>query len=267
MRALINSVPKSGTNMLHKALELLGYRYAQLGIADTLLSGRFQLVRKLIRNNPLDRTKIDIGMYRQTCIGKKWIESKLGGLNDGEFITGHAGYSSEFADLLEAKHVVPILVVRDPRDVLLSHLDYFPRRRDIFLGRALTGYPQFDLNIVLNGLRDDREIIHSFRRAYERFLPWSERFPNNVFRFEDLVGPNGGGTYEGQWSQIERIAKLLGDSVTEQDIESVASRLFGGTPTFSKGQANKWKGDSLFRENEANFRRSMGDVLAALGYQ
>jgi hypothetical protein len=52
-------------------------------------------------------------------------------------------------------------------------------------------------------------------------------------RFEDLVGPEGGGTTTAQHEAIARPAEFLNLSV---DISAVASGLNGGTRTFRRGR-------------------------------
>jgi hypothetical protein len=266
MAAFINSFPKSGTNLLHKALELLGYKYARLGIADTLLRGRYPLLRRLVRSNPLDWRKVNIGLYTDAPVGSIWLRYRLTHLGRTAFITGHTRYSQEFAALLERCDVQPLIVIRDPRDVLISHARYIPKRRDIYLGRMLSGQLDSDLLRVLEGDRSGEVVVRPFAEAYDEFLPWVDKYSASIVRFEDLVGAPGGGTAEAQGWAIERICKLLGRTATKSDLRVIRDCLFGGTRTFSVGQAEAWRGNEAFRRIERQFYRVMKPVLDRLGY-
>ena len=85
-------------------------------------------------------------------------------------------------------------------------------------------------------------------------------------RFEDLIGPNGGGDWETQLETIQKIADHLGITVTEEKIERVARNLFGGTGTFRKGQIGAWK--KHFKEHHKQaFKAIAGQLLVDLGYE
>lgn len=266
MKAFVNSVPKSGTNLVHKALELFEYKYAKLGVADTLIRGRYPFIRHVIRNNIIDRNKIDVGLYSNTEVGGWWLSSRFKGLLEDSFITGHAAYSDKFKDLLVSNAVVPVIVVRDPRDVILSHVNYFPKRKDIYYGFPLTGNIDKDLLMVLHGGYGPTQSIRSFGDAYRAFLHWTSTYPNNVFKFEDLVGPRGGGIRMLQLDEIRRLSSMLGITLNESQVESLAIQLFGGTHTFSSGQIGGWKVSNEFKKIEREFMTQMEDVIEALGY-
>lgn len=62
-----------------------------------------------------------------------------------------------------------------------------------------------------------------------------------VVRFENLVGPKGSGSEILQKNEVKRIANYLELTVSDEEIEEVCQKLFGGTKTFKKGQIGTWK--------------------------
>jgi len=267
MATFINSFPKSGTNLLHKALELLGYGYARLGIAGYLIRGRHPLARQFVRNNLLDVRKVNVGLYADAQIGAAWLRYRLKRLGEASFITGHTPYSVDLSALLERYRVRPLIVIRDPRDVLISHARYHVAKgKESVLNAMLSGQLERDLLCVLQGGRFGDVVIRSFAEAYDVFLPWVERFPANIVRFEELVGVPGGGTANAQERAVKNICRCLGRDATESDFRMIRERLFGGTHTFAVGQAQAWRTNEAFLRIEDQFNRSMKPVLVRLGY-
>lgn len=100
-----------------------------------------------------------------------------------------------------------------------------------------------------------------------------------VCRYENLVGPQGGGTEALQREEIKRIAEHLGFSVSEPLLESVLAHIYGnevdpfGSPglehfrsTFQRGKINNWK-DVFTEEHKERFKQRLGKMLIALGYE
>ena len=86
-----------------------------------------------------------------------------------------------------------------------------------------------------------------------------------VIRFEDLIGPKGGGDAKMQYSAIHSIAKALGQDLKQDQIESIGKEMFGSSKTFRKGKIGSWIG----QYNERNlfiFYLRFGRYQKALGY-
>ncbi len=62
-----------------------------------------------------------------------------------------------------------------------------------------------------------------------------------LVKFENLIGPKGGGSYEQQLKTIMKISQHLGIPLSLQKIQTVIADLFGGTWTFREGQIGGWK--------------------------
>lgn len=106
------------------------------------------------------------------------------------------------------------------------------------------------------------------------------REPNTfVCRYENLVGPEGGGTQAAQWEELERIAEFLSIRMPPSDIRNIASKLYGNEvnpfggegfenfkSTFNNGQIGKWR-EVFTDQHKQVFKERFGYVLTALGYE
>jgi hypothetical protein len=86
-----------------------------------------------------------------------------------------------------------------------------------------------------------------------------------MVRFEDLVGPEGGGSEEAQRLVVERVAGHLGVPVGEETMRAVKEGLFGVGRTFRKGQVGGWR-QEFSPEHEQAVEEVAGPLLVELGY-
>ena len=100
-----------------------------------------------------------------------------------------------------------------------------------------------------------------------------------VCRYEDLIGPRGGGDAGMQKQEVQRLAHFLELNPSPSEVESIASKLYGNTvdpfgqgefshylSTFRSGKIGGWK--KLFKERHIRaFKERLGASLIALGYE
>ncbi|MBM3777388.1 MAG: sulfotransferase domain-containing protein [Acidimicrobiia bacterium] len=85
-------------------------------------------------------------------------------------------------------------------------------------------------------------------------------------RFEDLIGPRGGGSEERQHRTVRRVMEFLGAEASEHRVRGISEALFSDrTRTFDKGQTGAWRQAFSTRHVEL-FREVSGDLLATMGY-
>lgn len=136
----VNSIPKSGTNLLTRCLDLLGYHdlnttpfrtrcYQQL--IDVIGMGRpwsihhGSLHRHLrLMAPPSDERAIPVGLRSTTTIPSPLLERWLNQLQSGDYMSGHIPYSENLADLLRSLNLKQIVILRNPADVIQSRLKY-----------------------------------------------------------------------------------------------------------------------------------------------
>ncbi len=240
-RILANSAPKAGTNLLAQYLSELETTIGRLTyhIDETLP-----------------------GVARQVT-----------SIHRGQVATAHLPWTRDLADLAERREYQCFLMVRDPRDITVSNMNYVSRMDK---SHALHGY--------LSSLKDDDERLMALlsptedmqalipdiwkNKGLETFLPWADDPRTVVVKFEDLIGPKGGGSLERQIEIGKRIAHHAYVNMNDGGVQSIVENLFGSTSsnTFHKGQIGTWKDHFTERHKDA-FKERSGALLTRLGYE
>jgi hypothetical protein len=173
----------------------------------------------------------------------------------------HLTYNPAYEKILRKNNCKVLCIIRDPRTRLIS------RTRWILEGK----------NHKMNHLKDmtfDQLLLHliklkpgstgNIRDRYKSFMGWMKSPCCYTTRFEDLVGPQGGGSVEAQRREIKNIARHLGFTLTEEQCTYVAKHIFGNTATFRTGQCG-W--EELFKPiHRQAFKEAAGDILIKFGY-
>ena len=157
---------------------------------------------------------------------------------------------------------------RDPRDVMLSFVNYLSGKT----GRGFGNFSEFKVFSRILQSKDSlkEKLSYALRdRSFpghgdlERAM-WMLHHPKVCkVSFEELVGPSGGGTYQAQYTVIERILKHLGIAGNPEEF---GNRIFNQNAfTFMKGQIGGWQ-DVYTSEHMYLFEKAFGDILEQYGY-
>jgi hypothetical protein len=265
VRIVANSIPKSGTNLLARLLTLLGFEQtSEMGIRSRLVAGPFSPARKLLRAR--SKEKVTIGVASPQRIDRRWLERRLSRVADGCFVTAHCVYSPELASLLAGERMRVVCILRDPRDVAVSQMHHIKQRKQHFAHEAFLKLPS-DHERLLHSIRGGElggRRLQSLDERYRQFLGWQDDDNAMVVKFEDLVGPRGGGSAEAQQLAVAGVASHLG--VEEATMGVVEENLFGVGRTFRKGQIGGWR-EVFSAEHERAAREIAGPLLVKLGYE
>jgi len=188
------------------------------------------------------------------------------------FWKSHEKYQGYIADqLLKTKSKI-IFIYRDPRDCIISHI-YWNEfgRYEYYPERILEHSPEFDMSTaIFSMIRGDTTYKNSHEiniaNFFKSYLPWSNVPGVLTIQFEDLVGPQGGGSAQKQYECIKKIATHLGCDTNDEMIAYVANNLFGDTKTFRKGKIGDWK-NHFNPEHKQAFKEIAGQLLIDLGYE
>ncbi len=232
-RILVNSIPKSGTNLLTRCLYLDG-----------------SLHRRMKRT-----------IFQ---IGRKKLRIYIGRLKSNQFLVAHLHYSEEYERLLKEYGIKNILMIRDPRDILLSKLVYIKNDRGHYLFDYVKRLNDTELlNLLLNG--DD--IVIGLHDEIERFLQWTNSKDCLVVKYEELVGENGGGDYITQREAVDRIYKYIGKKLRSNELNYIARKLYSAASrTFNKGKIGNWA-HNVDAEQAEYITNSLTNVAEVLGYK
>ena len=162
-------------------------------------------------------------------------------------------------------------MIRDPRDVIISMLEWI---------KVMAKSHEADRFLSLSQEKQIKELIEapdlSMNGGYpfvfdtvlgvKTAITWMQDPSVLVCRFEELVGPQGGGCQWKQKEALKRLAKHLGVFLREEEIQVIAIELFGDTCTFRKGCIGSWK-EAFTDEHKALFKQVLGKELITLGYE
>ena len=236
-RVLFICIPKSGTNLLERAICL-----------------HPRLYRKLV---PV--------ITPEHLENQGNFSALLKAIKPGQLLLSHLTYTPERAAEIAASGVKTIMMVRNPRDIVISRL-FFAMRDGHQCQGAFTALPDLKSKIELSIKGDNGLGVDPIRKRLEDFSGWLGTV-DYVARFEDMIGSRGGGSDKRQIYTLRQIYKTIGLDVNEDLLEQIRLSIFStDSPTFHKGTANQWQ-DSFDTTLETLFTRQVGDdLLEKYGY-
>jgi hypothetical protein len=237
-RVLSVSLPKAGTHLLERTLCL-----------------HPRLYRKLMPT-----------VWPEELERRGALPRLLRTLSPGQIAVSHIPFRDGYPEVVGRARARSLFLIRDPRDIVLSQAHYavnhprhpfhqaFARAHDL-RGRIM---------VAIDG--DEAVGLESIAQRLDRYDGWLIG-ADLVVRFEDLVGPSGGGDLGQQLAVVEAIYRLLGVDADQPLVEEVCGRLFSrDSPTFRSGTIGGWR-DQLDDELLARFQAAVGDRAMRYGYQ
>jgi hypothetical protein len=253
-RVFANSFPKGGTHLLSA---LLGE------LPRMMFSGVHCAAGDFTAGAPrADAANVDWDALRRT----------LRRVRNGQFMTAHFPYVEGLERELDDLGYRSLLILRDPRDVVVSAQHYVTTLDSHDLHRRFTEQFRTDnerIRATIEGFPADElgRGQDSIGERLGRYLPWLSMPEVLVVRFEDLIGQAGGGTRERQDELVEAIARHVGRPLSPGRVRAVAGRVWSdNSTTFRQGRAGGWR-DELTPDHIALFKAVAGDQLIALGYE
>ena len=99
------------------------------------------------------------------------------------------------------------------------------------------------------------------------YMGWLNHEGTLTVRFEDLVGPKGGGSEDSQLATLARIASHVDREVDTRRLRDIAECVWSPrSGTFRQGQIGQWR-DHFSEEQKKLFKEVAGEQLIALGYE
>ena len=243
---IVNSIPKSGTHLLSSVVgSIPGFKFFGDFIASTP-----------------SRSLVEVAE------GK--IQTKLANLLPNEIVHCHLFYSPVLASAVLDLNLKHLLIVRDPRDILCSEVEYLThmapwhamhkhfKRLDNLKDRIALG---------IKGIQKEDTSIHYDRIGVRigNYLGWLDDPRCFVVRYEDLNGENKMATVR----QI--IDHLVPETISSDARQFIEAQVVENTSpqrshTFNKGAVGRWK-RLLNEESKDLFKERAGDILVKLGYE
>lgn len=258
-RVLLNGPPKSGTHLLSDCLSLM---------PQMMYSGRHFALTDFIAQ------EVDpVPSQAYPPLEEEGLASFLKKCPQGMFVTAHARAHPLLTALVEEVPFKHIFLLRDPRDIAVSHIYYVQREalhpQHTLFTRTLRDNDQRLLATIRNMKMEGSEGTPS-RSAFDTLagcLPWLDHPTTLVIRFEDLIGPQGGGDRDVQLATIRTIGDFVERPLLPSHAEAIAQKMYARTSsTFRKGRVGDWRNHFTQAHRDA-FKDVMGERLIQFGYE
>jgi len=281
-KIIVISIPKCGTWMLSKYVRLLtDKKNAIHRFTAEKIFRKYEAIPENFHKE-CDLPKAPEDSFHFFTPSKEILLKCINELKEDEYLIGHLVYNKGFENVLRKNNFKILFIIRDPRDQIISRIFYNKKLINDFSGLQrlsfddlLTGYigsndlQKFsDLFTSHICYKDEpkEKYISNISQFYNAFLSWMDSDICYTVKFENLVGPQGGGTRQSQLQELEKIAQHLGYETNQEKIKEIAKKLFGQTTTFNDGQIKKWK--KHFRQSHKNnFKEVAGSLLIDLKYE
>ena len=274
-RVIVNTVPHSGTHLISSILDIIGYsqslefHWKTLSYKKVSLNWRTSL---LPENNDVNNTekKFFVSVASPMLVREDLVKGIIKKVNNNEYLMSHIPYSDIFLEILTELSFKGIMVIRDPRDMCLSMLNHIKSRPHHYAFDTIynnLSSRKKRLEAIIEGIKikntNGNRSFGNIEKMIKSMLQWEKSDDFIFLKFEQLVGPKGGGTKDGQIQSIKKILSHL--NVDRFDIPEIAENAFGSSTTFRKGQINVWKTKLSIEEKE--LFNKYDNFISSLGYE
>jgi hypothetical protein len=260
----VNSMPKSGTNLVQTLAEDLGYRYSGRSLAASSVSGRYRAVKRLLRKNFFSMAEVPVGIEFDASVSARWVRRYFLAVHEGAYLSGHSAYSDVLYHLLQRAGIKTILVLRNPADVVLSMANYIVEPINAwypFHSKFKSLSVDERARYLVSGGNDATSggYLRSLKEQYRSLEGWCGKENVLIVHFEELVGVKGGGSHEAQREALKKIANFIG--LEEKKVFSVGSNIYGRSHTFRQGKIGKGEAELGSAFNQLLNEQLAGNLL------
>ncbi|MBY0529288.1 MAG: sulfotransferase domain-containing protein [Rhabdochlamydiaceae bacterium] len=186
---------------------------------------------------------------------------------NGLFVFAHCTPPYDEIFKTDKSEYYKILGIRDLRDVIVSYVDWIKSMKEYYSNYfpfSIDDFCEQDLDSQLENV-----LLYSSCELKVQTKSAIECMKNpTVFicRYEDLVGPKGGGDLNRQIETMIMLADHVRSPLSQEKITELLDQLYGAGHTFRKGQVGRWR-TAFKRSHVELFKQVLGDELIQLGYE
>jgi hypothetical protein len=272
------TIPKCGTHLILKCLDLFRLHDVQFAYKHTFQHERLMpiAIQKNARLAPnYFRGKYDVDVNGPWPIAiMKAMKSSVS--NRSRLVSDHWPYTKEADILFSQVSTAKFFMYRDPRDMIVSMAYYVQKGPDgvsIELEKIIWDFIDGRKKSFVPwgvGINELYPLLYDYgvTKFYSLFLPWLNTPGFLAVKFENLIGPLGGGCLVQQSKSIHSIAKHLGAPCSDEQVDFIAKNLFGASSTFREGKIGTWR-KHFTEEMIACYKKVPGacKLLIDLGYE
>lgn len=245
-------------------------------------AGTHLMIGTLMRLRGLNRWPLAL----PNCDPVETFREPLAGMARNRFGVWHYGANDETLALAQELDLRVIVMLRDPRDIVVSFVDYVTHLDAHVLHGYYRSLPDFKerarraiLGVPDEVRRRDSAVawiaknnptypgISDLGACCRAFLGWT-RHPHTLFvKYEDLVGEKGGGSRERQRKTMSRIAEFIGIEYTAAELAGLCEKVYNPkSRTFNKGVSGRWR-EKFDDELKGLFKQTASRELVEMGYE
>lgn len=270
MKVLVNSLPKTGTNLLQRCVELAGLQWSGHSLGSSSIFGRYRYVKHFLRKSSISSIPVSIGLDVPVTVSEKWLRSYLS--RSKGYVSGHAAYSGHLYQILRSEDFKVVQIIRNPCAMLASWANFIIEPgyywKEVHNKMSASSFDE-RLTLMIQGGFCNGIYVTGVRDIFLRAQGWyEEKKEILVVRYEDLVGSRGGGNDDHQRKCIESILSHLEVGCNESKVREIQENLYGGTHTFRKGHIHAWR-EQINSKIEKSIYDTLNDIaiLEKFGYQ
>ena len=241
---IANGFPKSGTNLLAAVLDLLDYHQVNGAVASSLLHGKWSMARRFVCGSSDPRDSVLVGVDFPVCVRASRLMKKLKRLQDMEYISAHSRFSSHLHFLFRLSGAKVIQMIRDPRDIVVSHAFYCADTPSHLLYPFYRPMDFVDrLNFSISGGKTPQGYyLEDIGQRVQGMHGWLEQEDVLTVRFESLVGALGGAISRFNKLRFQGLPVFWGVQITDVQVANIQEKVFGAPGrTFRRGKIGSWK--------------------------
>jgi len=246
-RIFVNSMPKAGTHLLTQILETV----------PSLMNSRLHIETRSIGRRTGDKFEFDPAKFT----------AQLRSIRHGQFASGHLPFSDGLDIALTESGFATVNLFRSPRDMLVSRYFYILGLRRHLLHDHLTeNYPNKKSMIIAliegpkKGERNFDGRFSPYADLFRAYARWISAPDVLSVRYEDLVGPRGGGDGDIQLSAFSRLCRHLHLPIGAEALLTRWREVqHHNNPTLRNGKIGDWV-NHFDSDIERVFQQHMGDL-------
>lgn len=247
VKALVTTLPKSGTHLLNVMMHGLGLRRHQVPLGEASIG--------LLDPNP-ETAKASVDS----------ISKIVDEMPDNSFVLHHIPYTKLLMHELVQRDVRTVALIRNPFDFVVSlshHLRANPEG-EAPVSASLHGMQHW---ICYGTAGVDKVAQPPIAKRYFRIMHgWTTDSRALLLRFEEIVGTRGGGLFSDQIASGLALRDFLG---VDMSTAAIARVLVGsyrpGIALFRKGKIGSWR-DEMLPNTATQMRLLYPTFITAWGY-
>jgi hypothetical protein len=268
-KVFFTSIPKCGKNIVLSFFDKLGLVSFSVETNDPARYTHAKHLETRIQEGQCDLPHFSLEIVRNALEALEPVMAafvkQICSLPENVWVNHHFAFDPELHAVLREERIPIVFLYRDPRDCLLSMANFLLLKGEPTDFAAKLATPDLDAALTLFLAGEGTHL--PFAVYFDSYQGWREADGVLALRFEDIIGPKGGGREESQIRCLSALADHVGWRGSAHQLASAIMQSFNPQAgTFYKGQVGGWK-KSFSPAMRAVFDKDAGHLLQEWGYE